>query len=450
MLAPTLVTATFGTFGVEPASPVRSTWPGRSGGCCRSPRARRGTCRPSAPPGRRRACRSRRRPARSSGSRGRSPCCQELAHERGRRGVPVVGLAVGLDDEGGRLPRSTARTRSCRRTAGSAPGAGEVGALLIRRVSALHSAQPTSPGATRSITRPSWVKPAESIDEMLSLRQLPWLELEPVRRRLRVAAEVRARARGDHRRIGGGRADRRLDAGVAGALDHGDAGGDRLRVEQAGEVLRGVGIGFSPNDSLRMSGWSWETAQSRPWSTVESKVKLELPNTFMPISEAPGAMPRIWMLQPGQRVRRVVERRDVVGLVALRGDRAGVAEGLGGAGQGVGPVTAEVVVVDEDGLPSRGRSRGCRYPGRRRRRRPSRRRRSRAAAPGACSGRRTRCAWSGAPRARAAACSGRSGRSASAGTGSAPRRARPRGLRLGRGSSTTRSGTTLATAGCGG
>ena len=58
------------------------------------------------------------------------------------------------------------------------------------------------------------------------------------------------------------------------------------------------GIGFSPNDSLRMSAWSCETAQSSPCSTVESKDWLELPNTFMPISDAPGAMPSTRMLQP--------------------------------------------------------------------------------------------------------------------------------------------------------
>ena len=35
----------------------------------------------------------------------------------------------------------------------------------------LHTAQLASPGATRSSTRPPWVKPADSIEEMLSLSQ---------------------------------------------------------------------------------------------------------------------------------------------------------------------------------------------------------------------------------------------------------------------------------------
>ncbi len=35
----------------------------------------------------------------------------------------------------------------------------------------VHSAQLASPGATRSSTRPPWVKPADSIDVMLSLSQ---------------------------------------------------------------------------------------------------------------------------------------------------------------------------------------------------------------------------------------------------------------------------------------
>ena len=58
------------------------------------------------------------------------------------------------------------------------------------------------------------------------------------------------------------------------------------------------GIGYSPNDSLRMSAWSTVSAQSRPSRIVELKAALALPNTFIPISDAPGAIPRTVMLQP--------------------------------------------------------------------------------------------------------------------------------------------------------
>jgi hypothetical protein len=47
-----------------------------------------------------------------------------------------------------------------------------------------------------------------------------------------------------------------------------------------------------------MSAWSCVTAQSRPWMITEVN-EPPSPNTFMPISEAPGATPRTRMLQPG-------------------------------------------------------------------------------------------------------------------------------------------------------
>src|SRR5689334_22996336 len=59
------------------------------------------------------------------------------------------------------------------------------------------------------------------------------------------------------------------------------------------------GIVWSPKDSLMMSAWSWVTAQSMPWMITLVYADETAPNTFMPISEAPGATPRTVMLQPG-------------------------------------------------------------------------------------------------------------------------------------------------------
>jgi hypothetical protein len=48
-----------------------------------------------------------------------------------------------------------------------------------------------------------------------------------------------------------------------------------------------------------MSAWSCVTAQSIPWMITEPYAELALPKTFIPMSDAPGAMPRTVMLQPG-------------------------------------------------------------------------------------------------------------------------------------------------------
>ena len=142
--------------------------------------------------------------------------------------VPGVGVAVGLDHE----RRATRDERG--RLAGAAElldrraVAGEVGALLVD-VDVCAAQRPADLTRRHQIELTAVLGgPADSIEEMLSLSQL-WLEnWKRVRLRLRVAAEVGARARGDHGRVAG-RRSRALDSTPESprALHHGDAGGRR-------------------------------------------------------------------------------------------------------------------------------------------------------------------------------------------------------------------------------
>src|SRR6185503_9218069 len=148
----------------------------------------------------------------------------------------------------------------------------------------LHSDQPASAGATRSPTWPPWSTPADSIEEMLSLSHpapANWKPYEAVwayarKFVLALAAELTL----DSTPASPVLSTTTAPAATACSLN--------WRVRSA--VLSG--IGYSPNDSLRMSAWSTVSAQSRPSRIVELKAALALPNTFIPISDAPGAIPR--------------------------------------------------------------------------------------------------------------------------------------------------------------
>ena len=172
-----------------------------------------------------------------------------------------------------------------------------------------------------------------------------------VRRRLRVAAEVRARARGDHGRVGGGGADV-VDSTPASPVlsttvtPAATACALNWRVRSC--AVSGIGL-LAERLAEDVGVVVRDRVVERPGGRVESKALARVAEHLHADQRGAGrdALDAD-VAARGQRVRRVDERREVVDLPALGGDRAGVAERLGGAGRGVRAVTAEVLVVDED------------------------------------------------------------------------------------------------------
>src|SRR3954447_15306305 len=124
----------------------------------------------------------------------------------------------------------------------------------------LQSAQPTSPGATRSSSRPSCVGPADSIDEISLLSQL-WLENwnaspSPCAYPRKFVFEPAAITEGSLV------AELTLDSTPASPMLSTTVTPAATACELNWRVRSCVvsGMGYSPNDSLRMSGWSCDTA----------------------------------------------------------------------------------------------------------------------------------------------------------------------------------------------
>ena len=272
---------------------------------------------------------------------------EQLADDRRGRRRAVVALPVGLDDE----RRSAGDER--RRLARAAEAlqrrrlAGEVRALLVDR--GVRAAQcPVRLARRDEVEHAAAHREACRFDRGDLVVQPPVRELVRVLRFLRVVAERRARAGADDRRITRRRAWARAHAGVPGALDDGDARRDRLLVELAGEVLGRIRDRIAAErlaDDIRMV-----VAQGVVEALEDDRVvgAVRVAEHLHPDQGcARGDAAHRDVAALGQRVRGRVEVRDVVGLPALRSDRARVAERLGGAGRRVQSVPAEVLVVDE-------------------------------------------------------------------------------------------------------
>ena len=111
------------------------------------------------------------------------------------------------------------------------------------------------------------------------------------------------------------------------------------------------GTGFPPMDSLSTFTWSCITAHSIAWMICELKNPALRPGHVQHRQAGAGRDALDLDVAPRwQRVRRVDEAGQVVGLVALRGDRARVQERLAAIGRRAGTETAEVLVVEDDVL----------------------------------------------------------------------------------------------------
>ncbi len=179
-------------------------------------------------------------------------------------------------------------------------------------------------------------------------------EVRAVRVRLAVGTESGRRAHADHPGYVGRRADAAVGAVVAGGRDHHHARGNRCLVGQPHRVVLGV------RDRVPAEGLKQHVdvvSHDRVLDRLEDR-GVEDCGVVAERVEHRQTGARGEALDPNvaasrQRLRRVDELRQVVDLVALRGDEARGEEGQQAAGHREGTIPAEVLEVEDDVLAVR-------------------------------------------------------------------------------------------------